>query len=227
MIFGRLTDPTVAPTDRAREPSWPEEPVSASIDAVLQAAVDSGAVPNVVAVAADRDGVIYEGGAGPLVIGGSDTVGPDTTYRIASMTKMIGTVAALQLVERGALDLNAPVEQYLPEFANLQVLEGFDGDTPRFRPPASKATVQHLITHTSGLAYHFFNADIFQWEKVTGAPGIFAGSMETFTVAAGRRPRHQVRVRRQHRLARPGGRGGQRPVAGQGARRATSSARSA
>ena len=33
----------------------------------------------------------------------------------------------------------------------MQVLEGFDGDTPRLRPPASKATVKHLITHTSGL----------------------------------------------------------------------------
>ena len=62
------------------------------------------------------------------------------------MTKMVATAAALQQVERGNLDLDAPVEQYLPEFADLQVLEGFDGDTPRLRPPAAKATVRQLAT---------------------------------------------------------------------------------
>ena len=59
-------------------------------------------------------------------------------FRIASMTKMVATVAALQLVERGKLDLDAPVEQYRPEFADLQVLDGFDGDEPRLRPPATQ-----------------------------------------------------------------------------------------
>ena len=80
------------------------------------------------------------------------------------MTKMVATVAALQLVERGELDLDAPIESYRPEWADLQVLEGFDGDTPRLRPPASKATVKHLITHTSGLGYWFFSDDIVRWE---------------------------------------------------------------
>lgn len=152
-----------------------------SIDAVLQSAVDAGAVPNVVAVAADRNGVIYEGAAGPVAAGGTEMVGPDTTYRIASMTKMIGTVAALQLVERGALDLTAPVENYLPEFASLQVLDGFDGDTPRLRPPASKATVHQLVTHTTGLGYYFFSADLGRWEQLTGTPNVLSGSKAALT----------------------------------------------
>ncbi|MGI8722112.1 MAG: serine hydrolase, partial [Geodermatophilaceae bacterium] len=67
-----------------------------SIDKILQDAVDSGAVPNAVAIAADRDGVIYEGAAGPRVAGGGDDpVTPDTHYRIMSMTKMVATASAL------------------------------------------------------------------------------------------------------------------------------------
>jgi methyl acetate hydrolase len=126
--------------------------MSAGIDSVLKAAVDGGVVPQVVAMAADKDGPIYQGAAGPREAGASDPVGPDTMFRIASMTTMVCTGAALQQVERGNLDLDAPVEQYRPEFADLQVRERCD-DAPELRPPASKATVRQLASHTSGLSY--------------------------------------------------------------------------
>ena len=148
------------------------------IDAVLARAVESGAVPHVAAIAADRDGVVYEGAAGVRVAGGDDPVTPGTQFRIMSMTKMVVTAAALQQVESGALDLDAPVEQYCPEFGELQVLDGFDGDTPRLRPPASKATVKHLVTHTSGLTYWFWNADLVKYEAVTGLPNVVPGRLE-------------------------------------------------
>jgi len=150
------------------------------VDDVLKAAVDGGDVPCVVAMAGDRDGVIYEGAAGERTPGSGELVGPDTTFRIASMTKMVATVAALQLVERGQLDLDDPVETYLPEYGELQVLEGFDGDTPRLRAPASKATVRHLVTHTSGQSYWFWNADIVRWHEVTGTPDVLSGSLDIF-----------------------------------------------
>jgi methyl acetate hydrolase len=73
--------------------------MSSTIDKVLQDAVDAGAVPNAVAVAADRNGVIYEGAAGPRGAGSDQPVTADTHYRIMSMTKMVATVAALQQVE--------------------------------------------------------------------------------------------------------------------------------
>ena len=151
-----------------------------SVDDVLQAAVDAGDVPCVVAMAGDRDGVIYEGAAGERTPGSGEMVGPDTMFRIASMTKMVATVAALQLVERGELDLDDPVETYLPEYGELQVLEGFDGDTPRLRAPASKATVRQLVTHTSGQTYWFWNADLVRWHEVTGTPNVLSGSMDIF-----------------------------------------------
>lgn len=155
--------------------------MSSMIGKVLQDAVDAGAVPSVAAIAADRSGVIYEGGAGFTVAGGRDPIGVDTHFRIMSMTKILTTVAALQQKERGNLDFDAPVADYRPEFADLQVLEGFDGDTPRLRPPAGQATVQQLITHTAGLSYWFWNADIMRWEAVTGTPNVLSGVNSIFT----------------------------------------------
>jgi methyl acetate hydrolase len=112
--------------------------VRSSVDAVLEQAVASGAVPNVVAVAADRDGIIYEGAAGPRVAGQQEQVDADTHYRIMSMTKMVATVAALQLMEQGKLELDAPIEQYCPQFASVQVLEGVQGARPHCGPRRAK-----------------------------------------------------------------------------------------
>lgn len=151
------------------------------IDRVLSDAVDHGDVPHVAVIAADRDGVFYEGAAGVHLGGSSPTpVGVDTHFRIMSMTKIIATTTALQLVERGQLDLDAPVESYVPAFAQVQVLDGFDGDTPRLRAPASKATVRHLITHTSGLGYWFWSEDLVRYEELTGTPNVVPGQMEAF-----------------------------------------------
>jgi methyl acetate hydrolase len=152
-----------------------------AIDKVLRDAVDSGGVPHVAAIAADRDGVIYQGSAGPREAGQSDPVTVDTLFRIMSMTKMPCTVAALQQVEQGNLDLDAPVADYCPEFAEIQVLTGFDGDTPVLRPPARQVTIKNLITHTSGLGYWFFNPQLVRWEEVTGVPNVVAGSRASFT----------------------------------------------
>jgi CubicO group peptidase (beta-lactamase class C family) len=104
----------------------------------------------------------------------------DTLFRIMSMTKMPATVAALQQVERGNLDLDAPVAQYCPEFADVQVLDGFDGDTPRLRAPARQATVKNLITHTTGLGYWFWSEELVHWESATGIPNVVAGSSASF-----------------------------------------------
>jgi methyl acetate hydrolase len=151
-----------------------------SIDEVLRTAVERDHVPGVVAMAANDHGPIYEGAAGVREAGTNDPITPDTMMRIASMTKMVTTVAALRLYEQGKLDLDAPVETYRPEFADLRVLEGFDGDTPRLRPPNGKATVRQLMSHTSGLSYWFWNKDIDRYEQLTGVPNVLPGSDEAF-----------------------------------------------
>ena len=96
-------------------------------------------------------------------------------FRNASMTKAPATVGALQLVERGALELDATVESIVPEFGELQVLEGFDGDTPRLRTPASKATVRQLMNHTAGCGYEFCNENLHRYVELTDLPSLFEG----------------------------------------------------
>jgi methyl acetate hydrolase len=152
-----------------------------AIDKVLRDAVDSGGVPHVAAIAADRDGIIYQGAAGPREAGQSDPVTVDTLFRIMSMTKMPCTVAALQQMEQGHLDLDAPVAEYCPEFGEVQVMTGLDGDTPVLRPPARQATVKNLITHTAGFGYWFWSERLVRWEKITGVPNVVAGSRASFT----------------------------------------------
>jgi CubicO group peptidase (beta-lactamase class C family) len=141
-----------------------------AVNGVLEQAVEAGAVPSVSALAADRDGIFYEGAAGPRVAGRSEPVTLDTHYRLMSMTKMVVTAVALRLIERGRLNLDDPVERYCPEFGDVHVLVGFDGDSPRLRPCATQVTVRQLLTHTSGLAYRFWNADLARWQDATGAP---------------------------------------------------------
>jgi CubicO group peptidase (beta-lactamase class C family) len=149
---------------------------SRAIDEVLARAVTSGAVPHVVAVAADRDGLVYEGAAGPSAVGEDGAVDIDTPFRIMSMTKPVVTVAALQLVEQYKLDLDAPVEEYCPEFAEIRLLERIDGGTPVLRAPAHRVTIKQLITHTSGIAYGFWNAELAAWERSAQAPERVSGS---------------------------------------------------
>lgn len=152
------------------------------IDAVLNEAVKAGHLPNVVAVVGDRHGRRYAGSAGTTRVGDASAaeVGPDTTYRIASMTKPMTTVAALQQAERGLLDLDAPVADYLPDFGTLQVLDSFDGDVPVYRPPTGQATVRQLLTHTSGLVYDAFSPEQQRWEHLTGTPSVLTGRDATF-----------------------------------------------
>ncbi|MBT2321078.1 beta-lactamase family protein [Variovorax paradoxus] len=142
-------------------------------DEVLTQAVSSGAVPGLVAMTGSAAGVKWSGAAGERAPGQAMNV--DTVFRIFSMTKALGSTAAMILIDRGKLDPNATVESILPEFAKIQVLDGFDGDEPRLRAPRSRATIRQLATHTSGLVYEFWNANIPRWMAKTGHPSILSG----------------------------------------------------
>jgi methyl acetate hydrolase len=147
----------------------------ATIDELLERACAEGVVPGLVAMVADRDGLVYEGAAGRLRIGDGAPATTDTMFRIASMTKALTSVAALQLVEQGRLALDQTVASVIPAFGKLQLLEGFDGDEPRLRDLSRQPTIQHLLTHTSGLAYWFSNVDLKKWHDVMDAPTPLTG----------------------------------------------------
>ncbi|WP_299349429.1 serine hydrolase domain-containing protein [uncultured Shimia sp.] len=78
----------------------------------------------------------------------------DTIVRLYSMTKPVTSVALMMLVERGLVHLEAPVSQYIPEFSNMQALIP-GAETIDQTEPALSPTLHQLLTHTSGLSYHF------------------------------------------------------------------------
>ncbi|MDM0105522.1 serine hydrolase domain-containing protein [Variovorax sp. J22R24] len=145
-----------------------------AIAALLDGAVAKGALHGVSAVVVDRNGQLFHHAAGEA--------SERTLFRNASMTKAVATTAALQLVEQGRLSLDATVESVLPEFGELSVLDGFDGDTPRLRPPASKATVRQLMTHSAGLGYFFLNEKLLRYHALTGEPNPLSGLKRSLSV---------------------------------------------
>jgi methyl acetate hydrolase len=145
-----------------------------AIKALLDGAVSKGSVHGIAAVVVDRSGLLLHHAAGEA--------NERTMFRNASMTKAVATTAALQLVEQGLLSLDATVESILPQFGQLQLLDGFDGDKPRLRAPASKATVRQLMTHTAGLGYFFLNEKLLRYHQLTGEPDPLSGLKRSLSV---------------------------------------------
>jgi methyl acetate hydrolase len=142
-----------------------------AIDHVLNRAVHAQDVPGVVAMAATDEGIMYEGAFGTRELGKDAAMTPDTVVWIASMTKAITAAAAMQLVERGKLHLDAPATDVVPALARAQVLEGFDASgTPQLRAPKRAMTLTHLLTHTASFSQDIFSADIIKYQEVTGTP---------------------------------------------------------
>src|SRR5579863_1797742 len=109
---------------------------SEEIDRELQARVAAGEIPGVVAMAANQQSVIYEGAFGFRDTVTASRMSNDTIFRIASMVKLLTSVAALQLVERGKLKLDEPAGNIDPTLGSVQVLTGFDAKgLPQLRPP--------------------------------------------------------------------------------------------
>jgi methyl acetate hydrolase len=155
---------------------------NAKIDAALREGVESGDVPGVVAMAISKAGPIYDGAFGARRLGGADgqpgAMTLDTVFRIASMTKAITCVAAMQLVERGKLSLDGPVPAIDPALASPQVLTGFDAaGQPQLRPARRPITLKHLLTHTAGFCYEIWNPDVARYLDATGTPRQFSGKL--------------------------------------------------
>jgi CubicO group peptidase (beta-lactamase class C family) len=147
--------------------------VTIGTDEVLARGVADGDVPGVVALAAGEDGLLYAGAFGERGIGSGVEMTLDTVCWIASMTKAVTSVCAMQLVEQGRLSLDNPLLEVLPRLAEVQVLEGFDADgAPLLRAPKRAITLRHLLTHTAGFGYDIFNADIGRYAAHAGLPGI-------------------------------------------------------
>lgn len=90
----------------------------------------------------------------------------DTVCWIASCTKLMTSVAAMQCVERGLLKLDDDISQtVLPEFKGIQILTTINDDGPQLKPATRKVTLRNLLTHSSGVAYEFTHPKMFAWRQ--------------------------------------------------------------
>lgn len=125
----------------------------ADITALMQKHVNEKKLAGAVAVVARRGKVAYLESVGKQDIEKNVDMNTDTIFRIASMTKPITSVAVMILYDDGLIELNDPVYRYIPEFYKPKVLgSGEKGKNVRAK---RKITIKHLLTHTSGLTYHW------------------------------------------------------------------------
>lgn len=79
--------------------------------------------------------------------------------------QLMTSIAALQCVERGLLELDGPISAILPEWSEPQIIIGFDADNkvPKLRPATKFITLRHLLSHSSGMAYPLLNPLLNQY----------------------------------------------------------------
>lgn len=135
------------------------------------AAFANAQLPGAVGLIVDRDGIRHAEALGHADVASGAPMQLDTVCQIASMTKALVSVGAMQLVEQGRLELDSDIGTLLPELARPQVLTGFDANRqPQLRPAKRAITLRHLLTHTAGLGYFFIHPEVLQYFAAVGMP---------------------------------------------------------
>ncbi|ALO47049.1 serine hydrolase domain-containing protein [Pseudohongiella spirulinae] len=125
----------------------------ALVDQTLRHFVDSGAIPGFVAGVARNGEIVYLGSAGWQDVEQAVPMRDDAIFQIRSMSKPIASLAVMQLIERGQLELDDAVSTFIPAFADMRVFsdpEDFDSETVAAH---REMTVRDLLLHIGGLSH--------------------------------------------------------------------------
>jgi CubicO group peptidase (beta-lactamase class C family) len=144
----------------------------AEIEQYLEQAVETTRIPGLAALVVDKEATVFDYAYGMQDAAGGKRMRTDTIFRIASMTKPVAATAIMMLVEEGKLSLDDPITKYIPEFGERGVIEDFhraDGSY-RTRAPREPATIRHLLSHSSGLAYPFTSDVAYQLSQLENPP---------------------------------------------------------
>ncbi|OBT86218.1 hypothetical protein VE02_06198 [Pseudogymnoascus sp. 03VT05] len=140
------------------------------IKTAFQAAIGAGKINGAVICASDAEGnFVYDKALGKRTLLSSEKLPQqlDDVLFLASATKLLTTIAALQCVEDGLLTLTGDLSFIAPDLASKQVITGFsdDGETPVLEPPRGPITLEMLLTHSSGVVYDFINPLVTKWNQ--------------------------------------------------------------
>ncbi len=126
------------------------------IDKVMEKHVAEQKIAGGVILLARHGKTAHLGAYGMMDVEAEKPMKPDTIFRIASMTKQITSVAVMMLYEEGHFRLREPVSNFIPAFKEMRVLPSEDAEDSAAPVPATRQiTIWNLLTHTSGLTYHW------------------------------------------------------------------------
>ena len=145
----------------------------------MQAYIDDGRLAGVMTMVARQGHVVHWDTVGMRDLDAGDALEKDDIFRIFSMTKPITSTAIMTLVEDGKVALDDPLSKFVPEFGEVQVLNDAGTQVPANDP----ITIQHLLTHTSGLTYGFFGNNPV--DRIYNESGIFANAQGLDEFATG------------------------------------------
>jgi len=131
------------------------------VEELLTDDINNNKIPGGVVLVGNEKGIVYQKAFGiknPLT---NEKYSTDDIFRIASMTKAITSIAVLKLWEDGKINLDDPIEKYIPEFKDTKILETFNEKDSSYssKPSTKKITIRQLLTHTSGVGYDFIDGN--------------------------------------------------------------------
>ena len=145
------------------------------LETSFQAAIDAGKIRGAVICTTDAQGhFVYNQALGErtLLSGEKRPQQLDDVLYLASATKLMASIAALQCVDDGLLTLTGDLSSIAPELAAKQVLTGFDdAENPLLESQARPITLEMLLTHSSGLMYDFLDPNLSKWRAKFAPPG--------------------------------------------------------
>ena len=150
MLAGGAVAQSVAP---APVPVTPVTDPLPTTRALFDSYVTSGKMPGIVGAFGMGDNATMFISSGKIATDATaPAAGPDSLWRVYSMTKPITAMAAMILIDDGKLKLDQPISDFLPAFKNMRVQ--LSADTIESRPATKPITVRNLLTHTAGLGYN-------------------------------------------------------------------------
>jgi CubicO group peptidase (beta-lactamase class C family) len=124
-----------------------------TLDRWIEAEIEQGRAAGMVVAVARHGKVVHNRAYGYADRANDEAMTTDHLFRLYSMTKPIASVALLTLYEQGHFQLTDPLEQYIPQFSNLEVFAGYDDDgNMLLEQPRRRPTIQDAFRHTLGLA---------------------------------------------------------------------------
>ncbi|EMC93862.1 hypothetical protein BAUCODRAFT_212585 [Baudoinia panamericana UAMH 10762] len=154
------------------------------LESTLAEGFKDGKIPHAIVCATNRDGSFtYTHTVGTAQPDSSTPIEHDAMLLLASSTKLLTSIAALQIVEKGLWKLDDDVSSLLPELCNQPLLQGFDEEknVPIVVERKGVVTLRHLVTHTHGQPYDVWDPKLQKWAEIHGRkPGAGATVQERF-----------------------------------------------